>query len=106
MLRVWAEHQSHNLTVCPAFGFRHGSPVDIQRLDRNVTHQFLLHFHRSTRFVEPGAIGMAKCVPPDVLSQRGELRSSLELPFPQAFLVVRPSRCRIGKNPIGVSRED
>jgi hypothetical protein len=93
MLRVWAEHQSHNLTVCAAFGFRHGPPVDIhRRLDRSVTHQFLLHLHRSTRFVEAGAIGMAECVPPNVLSQPGQLRSPLELPFPQALLVVRPSR--------------
>jgi len=53
------------------------------------------HPFRRARFFEPGAIGRSECVPPNVLSQPGQLRSPLELPFPQAFLVVRPSRYRI-----------
>jgi hypothetical protein len=49
---------------------------------------------------------VAKRVPPDLLSQPGELRSPFDLRLLLAFLVVRPPCDRIGKNPIGISREE
>src|SRR5580658_2749867 len=71
-----------------------------------MTHQFLLHLHWSTRLIEPGAIAVAKSVPPDILPKTGKLRSPFDLLLLQALLVVRPPCDRICKKPILVSGED
>src|SRR5258708_32314730 len=71
-----------------------------------MTHQFLLHLHWSTRLIEPGAIAVAKSVPPDILSKPSKLRSPFDLRLLQALLVVRPPCDWIGKKPILVSGED
>ena len=44
-----------------------------------MTHQFLLHLHRSTSFVKPGPIGVAESMPTNVLSQLGRFRGAFDL---------------------------
>ena len=55
-----------------------------RRLDRSVSHQFLLHFHRSPGLVQPRTVRVAECVPPN----------------PPSFL--RRGACRVDSNPLAV----
>jgi hypothetical protein len=51
---------------CP-FRFHHCVPIDVYGgRNLSVPYQFLLHSHRSANRIEPRAIRVAECVPPDV----------------------------------------
>ena len=71
------EHHLHDLAVGLPLRGRHRLPVDIHgRLNRRVTHEFLLHFHGRSGLVQPRTIGMAEGMP----TNRTELSGS-GLPF-------------------------
>ncbi len=44
---------------------KHSSDIH-RRLDRGMAHPFVLYLHRSARLIEPGAVGVAERVPPDL----------------------------------------
>ena len=69
------KYHLYYLAVGCSLRFHHGVAIDVHGgRNLSVPHQFLLHSHRSANRVEPGAIGVAECVPPDVAQP--ELSSS------------------------------
>ena len=51
----FAKHQPYDLAIGFALRVCHRPSIDIhRRLDRGVTHQLLLHLHRSAGLIEPG----------------------------------------------------
>jgi hypothetical protein len=63
---VLNQHALHDGCVGFAPRFHEGSAIDVHRGgDVGMAHEFLLYTERSTRFVEPSAITVAKRVPAD-----------------------------------------
>ena len=70
----WLEHHLHDLAVGFPLRGRHRLSVDIHgRLNRRVTHEFLLYLHRRSGLVQPRTIGVAERMPTNraVLSGSG-----------------------------------
>jgi hypothetical protein len=57
------QNEADDLTVRRALAFVHGLAVDVHRgTDIRVAHEFLLHFHRSPRFIRQGPESVAERV--------------------------------------------
>jgi hypothetical protein len=55
------EHHRDNLPICCSFRLRHRLSVDVhRRLDRGVTHEFLLDLHRCPGLVEARTVCVGK----------------------------------------------
>src|ERR1700677_1485504 len=102
-MQCFAKDQPDNLAVRFALRVCHRPSVDVhRRLDRSVTHQLLLHLHRSARLVEPRTVGMAEGMPPYPVGKTDEFGDPAKLALLEALLVVRLPCLRIGEYPIPI----
>ena len=67
-----------------------------------MTHQLLLHLHRSARLIEPGTVRVAERMPPDPVRQADEFGNPVELMLLEAFLVEGLPGLWIGEDPIPI----
>src|SRR5450756_2331418 len=67
-----AKDKADYLAVGTALAVCHSLSIHVHGgLDGGMTHQFLLHFHRSPGFVQPRAVRVAERVPADVIADSG-----------------------------------
>lgn len=67
-----------------------------------MTHQLLLHLHRSAGLAEPRTVGMAEGMPPYPVSKTNEFGDPAKLALLEALLVVWLSSLWIGEDPIPI----
>ena len=65
-----------------------------------MTHQLLLHLHRSARLVVPGTVGEAERMPPDPFRHTDEFGHPAKLAILEALLVIRLPGLWVGEDPI------
>jgi hypothetical protein len=62
-----------------------------------MTHQLLLHLHRSAGLIEPRTIGVAKRMPTDPLWQTNDVGDPAKLALLEALLVIRLPSLWVGE---------